>query len=112
MDIISFHMHYYHRPSAAEALKHKWLQEQLGPQKQSSLASLSHRGTRGAVYAKYLAMKKLKKAALGYIAANLTQQEVGALEDAFRALDKNGDGYITLTELDDAIDQGNFLPAC
>lgn len=53
-------------------------------------------------------MNKLKKAALGYIAANLTQAEVGALEEIFKAMDKNQDGHIMLNELDEAIAQGNF----
>ncbi len=37
------------------------------------------------------------------IASNLTQAEVGALAELFRAADKNSDGHITLMELDDAI---------
>lgn len=53
-------------------------------------------------------MKKLKKAALGYIATNLTQGEVGTLEGIFNSMDKNSDGNISLKELDDAIAQGNF----
>jgi calcium-dependent protein kinase len=50
-------------------------------------------------------MKKLKKATLGHIAAHLTRNDFGKLEEIFLSMDKNGDGYITLTDLDDAIGQ-------
>jgi calcium-dependent protein kinase len=53
-------------------------------------------------------MKKLKKAALGYIASNLTHAEVGALEEIFKKMDTNGDGHITLTDLDEAIAKGSL----
>ena len=53
-------------------------------------------------------MKKLKKKALGYIASNLTQTEVGTLEELFKSIDKKNTGTISLTELDEAIAQGNF----
>lgn len=61
---------------------------------------------RGATFQKFLAMQKLKKAALVAIAGKLTQDEVGSLGDIFRRLDKEGDGVMTLTELDDAISGG------
>ena len=99
------------RPSAEKALQHAWIKEQLGfdqPAPVGRRASLLHRSNRTGEFAEYLAMKKLKKAALGYIATNLTHAEVGALEDLFRSLDKNGSGSITMTELDEAIAQGNF----
>jgi calcium-dependent protein kinase len=54
-------------------------------------------------------MKKLRKAALVVIASNLTQEEVGSLGDIFRRIDKDGDGVMTLTELDDAISRGEYL---
>jgi len=67
---------------------------------------LSHQSNKTGEFKNYLAMKKLKKAALGYIASNLTQAEVAALEEQFQVIDKNKDGYITLAELDEAISQG------
>lgn len=53
-------------------------------------------------------MKKLKNAALGFIATNLTQEELGTLEEIFNSLDKDKNGHITLQQLDKAITQGNF----
>lgn len=103
-----------HRPTAAKSMKHRWLKEQLGAANavkqptHTRSASLSHSGVRTGEFTNYLAMKKLKKAAFGYIASNLTQAEVGTLEEIFRSMDKNRDGYITLSEFDDVISQGNF----
>jgi calcium-dependent protein kinase len=105
---LQFFTHSY-RPTAAKALKHKWLREQLGIEDLAvSRASISHRSVRTGAFTNYLAMKKLKKAALGYIASNLTQEEVGTLEGIFNSMDKNGDGNISLKELDEAIAKGNF----
>jgi calcium-dependent protein kinase len=87
-------------------MQHKWLKEQLGYNRGRN--SLVHKSLRTGEFTNYLAMKKLKKAALGYIASNLTQAEVGALEEMFCSMDKNKDGYITLTTLDEAIAKGNF----
>lgn len=97
------------RPSAAAALKHGWLREQLGfEHTQPNTNAISHSGSRFGEFSTYLALKKLKKAALGEIASHLTQAEVGTLEEIFRSLDHNGDGTITLVDLNEAIEQGNF----
>lgn len=95
------------RPTAADALKHAWLREQLGFEHVPKTA-ISHSGSRFGEFSKYLALKRLKKAALGQIAAHLTQSEVGTLEEIFRSLDHNGDGTITMVDLNEAIEQGNF----
>ena len=96
------------RPTAAQALRHKWLSEQLGLPKDYRSSGILHRNSRTGEFTKYLAMKKLKKAALGYIALNLTQAEVGELEKIFKAMDQNGDGRITLIDLDEGIEKGKF----
>ena len=98
------------RPTAATALQHTWLVEQLGAEQEDAqkkaLMIKSSRRTQN--FQKYLALKKLKKAALGYIASNMTQTEVGALEDAFKSMDKHHTGRITLSDLDEAIEKGSF----
>jgi calcium-dependent protein kinase len=101
-----------YRPSAAKALQHKWLKEQLGGGDDDHThlrrSSISHRSVRTGVFTNYLAVKKLKKAALGCIASNLTQEEVGTLANIFNSMDKNPDGTISLEQLDEAIARGNF----
>ena len=72
----------------------------------SNIIQQSERTTR---FQKFLAMQKLKKAALVLIAGNLTQAEVGDLGEMFRRIDKQGDGVMTLTELDDAMSRGTFF---
>jgi len=89
-----------------------WLISQLGPDATAPLKSSNVRkttqGNRGAAFTKYLGMKKLKKHALGYIASNLTQEQVGYLGEIFQKIDEKGDGVLTLNELDQAIADGNF----
>lgn len=104
-----FHTNSFHRPSAAKALTHRWLQNQLGFQRTPVLSSsISHANVRTGEFANYLAVKKLKKAALGYIASNLTQTEVATLRELFQSMDKNSVGFISLTEIDEAIAKGRF----
>jgi calcium-dependent protein kinase len=95
------------RPEASAALKHPWLKEQLGDELVRK-TNIAHSGLKFGEFSKYLAMKKLKKAALGHIAGHLTQSELGALEETFRSLDHNGDGTITVDDLKAAIEQGDF----
>ena len=56
-----------------------------------------------------MGMEKLKKAALVVIANSLTKSEIGQLETTFKELDTNHDGFLTLSELDDAITQRKFF---
>jgi calcium-dependent protein kinase len=70
--------------------------------------SISLQNIRTGHFASYLAMKKLKQAALVYIASNLTQAEVGTLKEIFETMDTNRDGSISLSELDEAIARGKF----
>lgn len=70
-------------------------------------ARIRHEGDHCITFRRYRGMQKLKKAALGHIAAHLTQSEVGSLGTVFRDLDDDGDGIITLRELDVAISGTN-----
>ena len=74
----------------------------------NSFIGIHHGSVRMGAFTNYLAMKKLKKAALGYIATNLTHDELSTLEDIFRSMDKEGNGHISLMELDEAISRGDF----
>jgi Ca2+-binding EF-hand superfamily protein len=54
-------------------------------------------------------MQKLKKAALTYIATNVTSDEITALKEVFQKIDVNSDGTVTLQELDECLENGTFL---
>lgn len=99
------------RLTASQAMKHKWIQEQTG-----DVASTTDDST-GIVFGsagmtqtfkKFMGMQKLKKAALAHIAAHLTEEEIGALGDTFKKIDKDGDGVMSLEELDSALADGDF----
>lgn len=97
------------RPTASDAAKHPWILEQLeagDPHHRRRSSTFSMSNERSAAFQKFLAMQKLKKAALVVIATKLTHAEVGSLGDIFRRIDKENDGVLTLTELDNAMVQG------
>lgn len=50
-----------------------------------------------------MGLNKLKKAALGYIATNLTEKEVGCLAEMFERLDTDGSGKLTLATFEEAL---------
>lgn len=97
------------RPTAGDALKMSWFEEQLGAKnkRRGVSRSISHTSGRTETFTKYLAMKKLKKAALNCIASNLTHAEVGALDEIFKKMDKAGTGKIAIADVDEAIAKGN-----
>jgi calcium-dependent protein kinase len=112
------------RPTAAEAMEHKWIVKNARcrdqPMSDVSSSGNDRRGSllgnmageKGKEFQKYLAMQKLKKAALVTIAKNSTQETLGSLEDIFRQVDQSGDGLMSLTELNDAISRGTWVDFC
>jgi hypothetical protein len=102
------------RPAAAQAMEHRWITMHLDPDQNLDTRRLSLLQTsrRSTTFQKFLAMQKLKKAALVVIASSLTHAEVGSLGDIFRRIDQSGDGVMTLTELDDAISRGRSCYVC
>jgi hypothetical protein len=106
--MISLFAHYsdsFNRLTAAQAMKHKWLTTQLGVTL-TNRASVSYASDRGQTFRRFMAMQKLKKAALSDIASQLTKEEVGILGDIFARIDKDGDGTLTLQDLDEALKHG------
>ncbi|KAF4725032.1 hypothetical protein FOZ62_002755, partial [Perkinsus olseni] len=86
------------RPSCMEALQDPWLQktqsgDQMPPLDTSVLENLHH----------FAAAGVMKRAALGLIAMTMSTPQVRQLEEQFRALDKDGNGVITLEELTNAL---------
>ena len=87
------------RPTAAQALNHDWFKvlDKPGPQQPRALSEHLRNSLR-----RFIGMNKLKRVALTYIAQQLTEADVGGLRQAFAILDKDGDGVITLEELQQA----------
>jgi len=85
------------RLTAAQALNHRWIREQT---KGTKNAIRYKENPRSQTFQKFMGMNKLKKVALGYIGTHLTEKEVLCLTDMFERLDKNGDGTLTLQELE------------
>lgn len=86
-------------------MRHKWLTTQLG-ETLKNRSSVSYASDRGQTFRRFMAMQKLKKAALSDIASHLTKEEVGILGDIFARIDKDGDGTLTLQDLDEALKHG------
>lgn len=87
------------RLTAAEALKHPWILEQLGPSVSAAdrdrmrrKSAIAMDADRCVTFQKFVGMQKLKKAALGYIATHLNPSEVGELEGMFQKIDADHDG--------------------
>lgn len=104
------------RLSAAKALEHPWIREMTG--RETPPKTKGHRkqrtsiafASRSIAFMKYRDMQKLKKAALGWLAMNSTNDDITALKDIFKKIDVNNDGTITLEELDECLKTAHFLP--
>lgn len=95
--------------TASQALKHRWIQTQVeGADEIERRISVARNSGRKETFRKYLAMKKLKKAALSEIANHLTQEEVGTLGEIFHSIDTDNNGVMSLQELDEAIAHGEL----
>mmetsp|Transcript_3528 Transcript_3528/g.4145 ORF Transcript_3528/g.4145 Transcript_3528/m.4145 type:complete len:561 (-) Transcript_3528:1764-3446(-) len=88
------------RLPAAQALQHEWIQK-VTARHRSSIVQLDN--VRSVPFQKFMGLQKLRKAALGFIATHLTETEVGSLGELFERLDIDGDGSLTLDELEAAL---------
>lgn len=80
------------RLTAAQVLEHSWMKS--GNQNAKSKLSMNLSQLRNFINA-----SKLQKAVLTCMASQLSEFEIMDLRKVFLALDKNGDGTITLDEL-------------
>lgn len=95
------------RGSAAELLEHPWILEMtMSTRARRNLRSSIIFSKKSITFKKYRGMQKLQKAALAWIATNVTSDEVTKLKDVFKKIDTNNDGTITLGELDECIEAG------
>ncbi|GMI28354.1 hypothetical protein TrCOL_g13075 [Triparma columacea] len=95
------------RLTAANALDHPWFSD-LGVVDKSTLPKIKHGGSVNTEFRKYMAMSKLKKAALAHIATHLTNEEVKGLKEVFQAIDVDSSGTLTVEEIKDALANGGF----
>ena len=93
------------RLSASQAMNHPWIKERTKKEKRI-IPKPDITNIRKVTFSKYLGIKKLKKAALGYIATHLTQAEIGNLAEVFEKIDVDGDHEMSLQELDNALANG------
>lgn len=81
------------RPSAEEVLQHVWLKE-LAPNSNESILKLNP-----IILKSYGNANKFKKAVSTFICSRMKDEEVRNLKEIFSAMDKNGDGQLSLEEV-------------
>lgn len=86
------------RIKAADVLKHPWMNVKTDKKDEKPL-KLNYQ-----VLKNFRSSEKLKKVALTFIAAQMSESEIGELASLFHKLDKNGDGVLTFEEMQ----AGNF----
>lgn len=82
------------RPSAKDCLNHPWIQTM---DKNPNECKVSPKVISN--FKTFHATQKFKKLALTAIATQLNEKEIKTLKETFLALDKNGDGTLTLDEI-------------
>jgi calcium-dependent protein kinase len=85
------------RYTSEQAIHHIWVKTMAA----TSKAVLSHKVFEN-MYA-YRSLQKLKKAVLMYIATQTTEKEVGTLRDLFTSLDKDGDGKLSIEDVQETL---------
>lgn len=78
------------RITAQQTIEHPWMKADLAK------SSLNLNFTYLKNFQNY---HKLKKAALTYIASQLSENEIQELGKLFKSIDKNGDGVLTVEEI-------------
>lgn len=96
------------RYTAEQALADEWIKKKAPRAQGVSLHSSFIDNLRG-----FRSAHKLKKAALQIIAGNLQDEQVRSLRQAFIAMDKNSDGFLTQAEVKEGLKTSGFkkIPA-
>mmetsp|Transcript_19273 Transcript_19273/g.48217 ORF Transcript_19273/g.48217 Transcript_19273/m.48217 type:complete len:473 (+) Transcript_19273:418-1836(+) len=81
------------RPTAKTCLEHKWFTE-VGSQSEAKVSNTAMVNLKS-----WHGTQRIKKIVLTVIATSLTENEIKTLKETFLALDKNGDGTLTLDEV-------------
>lgn len=91
------------RPSAAAALRSSWVQDTL--QTDTAPATTSAGIDFVEKLQEFQAQTRMKRVALTAVAQQLHDDDIKALQRAFRALDQDGDGMLSYTELKEGLAQ-------
>jgi len=91
------------RYTAEQALNHQWIKDKAPKATNVSLQSNFVDNLRG-----FRSQNKLKKAALHIIAGQLNEAQIKALRETFTALDGNGDGLLTATEMKEGLSKAGL----
>jgi len=91
------------RYTAEQALQDTWIKDRAPKAENISLQDRIVHNLRS-----FRSKNKLKKAALNIIAGQMSESEIADLRETFKALDANGDGFLTVTELRDGIDKAHL----
>lgn len=92
------------RFSAEQAFNHEWIQGQ-GPE---TFPILPEEYIENII--KFINSRNMKKAAMMYIASKLTEHQIYELKEYFKKIDRNGDGFISNLELQNAFIQSKSIP--
>lgn len=92
-----------HRYTSKQALDDPWI-----VQRAPRAADVSLHGDQLSNLRSFRSQNRLKKAALNIIAGQMNEAQIADLRDVFKALDKNGDGFLTLEELQDGITKADI----
>jgi len=91
------------RLTAANALKHPWMAAEWASQNTALDQNSKAGGLAISSLKNFAGMNKLKKAALNVIATQLTDHAIADLKKLFTAMDENGDGTLSVEELQDGL---------
>lgn len=85
------------RPTAEEILQHPWIKD-LAPNSKDAILKLNPSSLK-----QYSNTSKFKKAVITFICSRMKDEEVANLKEIFAAMDKNGDGHLSLEEVKDGM---------
>merc|ERR1719356_2056801 len=91
------------RFTAEKALNHEWVKNKAPKAQDVDLSGGLVENLKG-----FRSQNKLKKAALQVIASQLSENEIKALRDTFIAIDGNGDGLLTASELKEGLSKAGI----
>lgn len=92
------------RLTAVEALEHPWMRGETATRTPLDVLTLER-------LKNFSANTRLKQAVLVMMSDSLTDAELNQMRKTFEAIDKNGDGLITVTELREAMEKLGDNPA-